>query len=77
MSSNILLLGEYNVGKTNFGGQLLGRLNQEKGYLRMVGSPDSLSAFEDALAALNDGRAAQHTSAAQYSESRWPVAISI
>ncbi|EUC00052.1 hypothetical protein PMI07_006332 [Rhizobium sp. CF080] len=74
MSSNILLLGEYNVGKTNFGGQLLGRLNQEKGYLRMVGTPSSLSPFENALSSLNDGRAAQHTSASQYSDSRWPVA---
>jgi hypothetical protein len=73
MSSNILLLGEYNVGKSHFGGQLLGRLNQEQGYLRMVGSPDSLAAFEGVLSCLNDGRAAPHTSAAHYVESHWPV----
>jgi hypothetical protein len=73
MSSSILLLGEYNVGKSHFGGQLLGRLNQEQGHFRMVGSPTSLTAFEGVLSSLNDGRAAPHTSASHYFESKWPV----
>ncbi|MDP9788999.1 TRAFAC clade GTPase domain-containing protein [Agrobacterium tumefaciens] len=74
MDTKILLLGESDVGKTHFGGQLLGRLNQEQGYLRMVGSVGSLAGFEEVLDALNDGRAAQHTSALQYIESTWTVA---
>jgi hypothetical protein len=68
MKSSILLLGEYNVGKTHFGGQLLGRLNREDGALRMVGQPDSIDAFDVVLQNLNDGRAAPHTSAAHYAE---------
>jgi hypothetical protein len=74
MDTKILLLGESDVGKTHFGGQLLGRLNQEQGFLRMVGSVGSLTGFEEVLDALNDGRAAQHTSALQYIESNWTVA---
>ncbi|MGO7659742.1 hypothetical protein ACC702_34000 [Rhizobium ruizarguesonis] len=73
MDARILLLGESNVGKTHFGGQLLGRLNQEQGYLRMVGSVGSLAGYEEVLNALNDGRAAQHTGALQYIESTWNV----
>ena len=74
MTRSLLLLGEYNVGKTHFGGQLLGRLNREQGALRMVGTPDALGPFEHVQACLNDGRAAQHTPAAQFHESRWPIA---
>lgn len=74
MATNILLLGESDVGKSHFGGQLLGRLNQEAGAFKMVGSPPSLAAFEGVLHALNEGRAAKHTAQEQYLESRWPVA---
>jgi Double-GTPase 1 len=73
MPTNILLLGESDVGKSHFGGQLLGRLNQELGAFKMVGSPPSLAAFESVLHALNKGRAAKHTSQEQYLESRWPI----
>lgn len=76
MPKKILLLGESDVGKSHFGGQLLGRLNTEKCALKMVGSPPSLAAFEEVLDALNKGRAARHTSAAHYLESRWPIADS-
>lgn len=74
MAANILLLGESDVGKSHFGGQLLGRLNQELGAFRMVGSPPSLAAFEGVLHALNEGRAAKHTAQEQYLESNWPIA---
>ena len=74
MSATILLLGEYNVGKSHFGGQLLGRLNREEGALRMVGAPSTLAPFDAVLSRLNDGRAAPHTSAASYSEAKWPIA---
>lgn len=72
-ATNILLLGESDVGKTHFGGQLLGRLAQEQGALRMMGSPQSLTAFEEVLGALNKGLSAEHTAFEQYHESRWPI----
>ena len=73
MSRRLLLLGEYDVGKSHFGGQLLGRLNQERGELRMVGAAPTLGPFETVLARLNEGRAAPHTSRDQYVESHWPL----
>ncbi|WP_261330850.1 hypothetical protein [Rhizobium leguminosarum] len=73
MSQSILLLGEYNVGKSHFGGQLLGRLTEEKGALKMAGAPPSLAPFDGILACLNDGRAAPHTPSSSYLEGRWPV----
>jgi hypothetical protein len=73
MTRSLLLLGEYDVGKSHFGGQLLGRLNQEKGALRMVGAPPTLGPFENVLARINSGRAAPHTPQNQYIESSWPL----
>lgn len=73
MAGSILLLGEYNVGKTHFGGQLLGRLSAKGGALRMARAPASLAPFDGVLATLHDGRAAAHTPSAQYVESRWTV----
>ena len=74
MASKLLLLGESNVGKSHFGGQLLGRLNREQGALRMIGSPPTLAPFEAVLDGLNNGRASAHTSASLYLESHWPIA---
>jgi hypothetical protein len=74
MTRSLSLFGEYDVGKTHFGGQLLGRLNQEKGALRMVGAPSTLEPFENVLASINSGRAAAHTPQNQYVESIWPLA---
>ncbi len=73
MTKSLLLLGEYDVGKSHFGGQLLGRLNQESGALRMVGAPPTLGPFENVLARINSGLAAPHTSQNQYFESKWPL----
>lgn len=74
MTRRLLLLGEYDVGKSHFAGQLLGRLNQEQGSLRMVGAPPTLGPYENVLARINSGRAAPHTSQDSYVESRWPLA---
>ena len=74
MMQRLLLLGEYDVGKSHFGGQLLGRLNREQGALRMVGAPPTLGPFETVLNRLNGGRAAPHTPQSQYVESIWPLA---
>lgn len=74
MMQDLLLLGEYDVGKSHFGGQLLGRLNREQGALKMVGAPPTLGPFETVLDRLNSGRAAPHTPQGQYVESIWPLA---
>lgn len=74
MTGTILLIGESDVGKSHFGGQLLGRLNREDGALRMRGAAPSIEPFETVLACLNAGRAAPHTSQDRYVESRWPLA---
>lgn len=73
MSGRLLLVGESDVGKSHFGGQLLGRLNREEGVLRMDGAAPNLSAFETVMARLHSGRAAPHTSRDQYVESNWPL----
>ncbi|KQT48124.1 hypothetical protein ASG47_07040 [Devosia sp. Leaf420] len=74
MRKPILLLGEYDVGKSHFGGQLLGRLREAKGALRMTSAPATLAPFDGVLVRLNQGKAAGHTGAANYRESFWQVA---
>jgi hypothetical protein len=69
----LMLIGESNVGKSHYGGQLLLRLNQKKNALRMRGAPTNITAFDDVTKALNDGKSAPHTSATTYVESEWPV----
>ncbi len=70
---NLLLLGESDVGKSHFGAQLLGRLNQEKGALRMQGAAETLQPFEVVSTSLNRGLSAPHTPRDTYVESRWPI----
>jgi hypothetical protein len=74
MTRRLLLLGEYDSGKTHFGGQLLGRLIKETGALKMIGAAPTLGPYEAALARMNSGRAASHTPQDHYVESRWPLA---
>ena len=73
-SSSILLVGEYDVGKTVYGAQLLRRLMTKQGKLQMHGSASNLQPFEAALHKLSDGLVPDHTPAATFSESIWPVA---
>ena len=70
---SILLIGESDVGKSHYGGQLLKRLMQEDGKLRMGGAASNLEPFQAVLAALDAGLAAGHTPSTTYYESRWPV----
>ncbi|TDB89799.1 hypothetical protein [Actinomadura sp. 7K534] len=73
-SDSILLLGESGVGKTHYGAQLLRRLmNGEGSRLRMEGQATNLDPFEEALASLDEGKAAGHTATATYVNSLWPV----
>ncbi|CUH81422.1 hypothetical protein [Tropicibacter naphthalenivorans] len=72
-SNSILLVGESGVGKTHFGAQLLRRLMQAPGALRMNGAATNLEAFEAALEQLDEGRAAGHTARSVSVDSVWPV----
>ena len=70
---SILLIGESGVGKSHYGGQLLKRLMQEDGRIRMDGAATNLEPFEAVMARLDAGLSADHTATAIYDESRWPV----
>ena len=72
-SNSILLIGESGVGKTHYGAQLLRRLMQTSGALRMNGAATNLEAFEAALEDLDEGRAAGHTARSVNIDSVWPV----
>jgi hypothetical protein len=67
----IVLLGGPNSGKTHFAGQLYGRLKRRPGRLRLqenAGTPADLSALEEVLASLEEGRAADHTAESTWAE---------
>ena len=70
---SILLIGESDVGKSHYGGQLLRRLMQEEGRIRMDGAATNLEPFEAVMAKLDEGLSAGHTPITTYDESRWPV----
>src|SRR6266436_6682838 len=72
-TATVLIVGEFGVGKTHYGAQLLLRLNQGHGCLRMRGAAENISAFESAVECLNEGRAAGHTATSTYVESIWPI----
>jgi Double-GTPase 1 len=73
-TKSMLLLGEYGVGKTNYGGQLLKRLMKGDGRLSMEpGAATNIKPFEDAMRSLDEGIAADHTPASTYVESIWPI----
>ncbi|WP_312144657.1 hypothetical protein [Brevundimonas sp.] len=69
----MLLIGESDVGKTHYGAQLLRRLINAHGALRMDGQATNLEPFEAALSRLDEGRAAGHTAGGVYLDSHWPV----
>ncbi|MCR4470410.1 hypothetical protein [Burkholderia sp. SCN-KJ] len=73
-SKRILVLGESDVGKTNYGVQLLLRLGGDNGALQLVGAPKNVNAFKSGIADLSCGKPAQHTSSGVYEESEWVVA---
>ena len=74
LDKSILLIGESGVGKSHYGGQLLKRLMQEDGQIRMRGAATNLQPFEDVMASLDAGLSADHTATSVYHESRWPIA---
>ena len=69
----ILMIGESDVGKTHYGGQLLKRLMNSNGQIRMDGAATNLEPFQTVMDSLNEGRLADHTATATYDESVWPI----
>lgn len=63
VENNILVIGGPNVGKTHFGGQLYGRLNNRNFSYKIDPNnrPVDLTIFEDVLNKLYEGRRAGHT----------------
>ena len=73
LDKSILLIGESGVGKSHYGAQLLKRLMQEDGRIRMHGAATNLEPFETVMAKLDAGLSADHTATSVYHESRWPI----
>ncbi len=72
----IVVIGGPNSGKTHYAGQLYGRLTRRPGALglrRDKGTPADLSALEEVLRRLEDGCAAEHTSAITSAEVDLPL----
>ena len=69
----IVVLGESDVGKTHYGGQLLKRLMNNSGQLRMDGAATNLEPFQTVMESLDEGRLADHTATTTYDESVWPI----
>lgn len=64
----VLLIGGSNVGKTHYGGQLLGRVKKGENQLVLRGLPASISPLEEVFKCLADGRSAAHTPSTSYEE---------
>jgi len=69
----ILLLGGPDSGKTHFAGQLYGRLTRNPGLLELRDTPADLSALEEVLHCLENGHAAEHTSAGTWTDVFLPL----
>ena len=70
---SILLIGESDVGKSHYGGQLLKRLMREDCRIRMDGAATNLEPFREVMVRLDAGLSAGHTPSETYHESRWPI----
>ena len=70
---SILLIGESDVGKSHYGGQLLKRLMKADGRIRMDGAATNLEPFEAVMDKLDAGVSADHTAVTTYEESVWPI----
>lgn len=70
---NILIIGASNVGKTHFGGQLYGRLDEQNCSLKLREQPESLSVFKEVWEKLNNGLLGAHTPSNQNTKIVFPV----
>ncbi|MBI4784106.1 MAG: hypothetical protein HY785_22730 [Oscillatoriophycideae cyanobacterium NC_groundwater_1537_Pr4_S-0.65um_50_18] len=74
--ASVLVIGEHNVGKTNYGVQLLGRLRANAhDSLSLDGTPDTIAPFDAGLTALNQGLTPAHTPSTSHLELVLPVRL--
>ena len=71
--NSLLIIGGPDVGKTHYGGQLLGRLNHGEGQIKKHGAPANLAPFEEVLRCLGQGVTAGHTATGVYYEIVLPI----
>lgn len=71
----ILLIGTPASGKTHYGGQLLGRLNERDCKLKMGTAPESITLFKEVLTCLGNGVPASHTPVSLYEEIKLPIQL--
>jgi hypothetical protein len=74
-TKSLLLIGASSTGKTHYGGQILGRLRQGSGELKMRKAADNISLFEEVLNCLGQGMPAGHTSVKIYDNIILPLEI--
>jgi hypothetical protein len=70
---SLLIIGANDTGKTHFIGQFLLRLRKGDAPLRLRWAPSNLSALEEVLERLNEGRSASHTEADVYHQIDLPL----
>lgn len=70
---SIVIIGGPNSGKTHYGGQLYGRLTRNPGAMRLRETPDDLTAFQEVMEALSNGRTAGRTSTQTWLELKLPL----
>jgi hypothetical protein len=72
---SLLIIGGPDTGKTHYGGQLLGRLNQGKGQIKRRGASANIAPFEEVLRCLGQGVTAGHTATDVYHEIILPIEL--
>lgn len=72
-AKTLLVVGRQATGKTHYGVQLLGRLRQRGGKLRVRANPESIALFEEGLRVLSQGMAASHTPTSVYESVLFPL----
>jgi hypothetical protein len=74
MNKDVLIIGMSKMGKTHFGAQFYGRLDeQNKETYHLEERPNDLSLFEEVLDSLNDGNLGAHTSSNLHKTITLPV----
>lgn len=73
--NSLLIIGGPDVGKTHYGGQLLGRLNHGEGQIKKHGAPANIAPFEEVLRRLGQGMTAGHTATGVYYEIVLPIEL--
>jgi len=73
MEKSILVLGGGGTGKTNYGAQLLLRLEAGEGGCKVYEPPTNITPLEDARTRLNNGLAASHTVGTQTTKMVLPI----